>query len=97
MPRYGCRNMYRLTGEPGWVRFGYSPGWPGRSSTGLGPCAEYLFSDNWPFAWDPGREALGRGQAFQGKDELSLLKAREEFLSRQLEEVKKRIEELEQE
>ena len=36
------RNMYRLTGLPGWMRFGYSPGWTGRSPTGLPPTAQYL-------------------------------------------------------
>ena len=29
--------MYNLTGLPGWVRFGFSPGWGG-----LPPCAQYL-------------------------------------------------------
>ena len=36
------RNMYRLTGLPGWMRFGYSPGWVGRDPTGLPPTAQYL-------------------------------------------------------
>ena len=34
--------MYYLTGVPGWMRFGYSPGWVGRSPTGLPPTAQYL-------------------------------------------------------
>jgi len=34
--------MYRLTGLPGWIRFGYSPGWTGRSPIGLPPTAQYL-------------------------------------------------------
>ena len=42
------RNMYYATGLPGWMRFGYSPGWVGRSPSGLGPCAEYLMSGQWP-------------------------------------------------
>ncbi len=42
------RNMYYMTGLPGWMRFGYSPGWVGRSPSGLGPCAEYLMSGRWP-------------------------------------------------
>ena len=42
------RNMYYMTGLPGWMRFGYSPGWVGRSASGLGPCAEYLTSGQWP-------------------------------------------------
>jgi len=36
------RNMYYFTGMPGWMRFGYSPGWVGRSPTGLPPTAQYL-------------------------------------------------------
>ena len=42
------RNMYYLTGLPGWMRFGYSPGWVGRSPSGLGPCAQFLMSGQWP-------------------------------------------------
>jgi len=42
------RNMYHMTGLPGWMRFGYSPGWAGRSASGLGPGAEYLMMGQWP-------------------------------------------------
>ena len=42
------RNMYYATGLPGWMRFGYSPGWVGRSASGLGPGAEYLMTGQWP-------------------------------------------------
>ena len=48
MGGYGHRNMYYLTGLPGWMRFGFSPGWIGRSPTGLGPAASYLMSGQWP-------------------------------------------------
>lgn len=34
--------MYYLTGMPGWIRFGFSPGWLGRSPTGLPPTAQWL-------------------------------------------------------
>jgi hypothetical protein len=34
--------MYYLTGLPGWMRFGFSPGWVGRSPTGLPPTAQWL-------------------------------------------------------
>ena len=40
--------MYQLTGLPGWMRFGFSPGWQGRSPTGLGPGATYLMTGQWP-------------------------------------------------
>jgi hypothetical protein len=42
------RYMYYATGLPGWMRFGYSPGWIGRSPTGLGPAAQYLQYGTWP-------------------------------------------------
>lgn len=45
---YGNRYMYYLTGLPGWMRFGFSPGWLGRSPTGLGPAASYLMTGQWP-------------------------------------------------
>jgi len=41
---YRWRRMYYLTGLPGWMRFGYSPGWVGRSPTGLPPTAEWIIS-----------------------------------------------------
>jgi hypothetical protein len=36
------RNMFYLTGLPGWIRFGFSPGWLGRTPTGLPPTAQWL-------------------------------------------------------
>lgn len=42
------RWMYKMTGLPGWMRFGFSPGWIGRSRTGLGPCASYIMTGQWP-------------------------------------------------
>lgn len=40
--------MFYLTGLPGWMRFGFSPGWLGRSPTGLGPTASFLLTGMWP-------------------------------------------------
>jgi len=48
MGGYGNRYMYYLTGLPGWMRFGFSPGWIGRSPTGLGPAASYMMTGQWP-------------------------------------------------
>jgi len=45
---HGNRYMYYLTGLPGWMRVGFSPGWRGRSSTGLGPAASFLATGQWP-------------------------------------------------
>jgi hypothetical protein len=42
------RNMFYLTGLPGWMRFGFSPGWVGRSPTGMGPGASFLMTGQWP-------------------------------------------------
>jgi len=39
---YRHRYMYYMTGMPGWIRFGFSPGWLGRSPTGLPPTAQWL-------------------------------------------------------
>lgn len=57
------RWMYQLTGLPGWMRFGFSPGWVGRSPTGLGPAAQYLMYGSWPtpqmnYAWQQGQIPL---------------------------------------
>lgn len=59
----GYRWMYQLTGLPGWMRFGFSPGWIGRSPTGLGPCASFLMSGQWPTPQAQGYwSALKQGQ-----------------------------------
>lgn len=81
------RRMLELTGLPGWMRFGYSPGWEGRSPSGLGPCAKYLQTGRWPTpamnaAWDKGFLLPGfptpydpwGAAALNPEQELSLLK-----------------------
>ena len=67
------RRMYYATGLPGWMRFGFSPGWAGRSPTGLGLCASYFMTGQWPTpqaqalpSWEGpgvGRQAVQSGQA----------------------------------
>jgi len=64
--------MYYATGLLGWMRFGYSPGWAGRSSTGLGPCASYFMTGQWPTK----------------EQELAWLKSQADILSQQLEQLK---------
>jgi hypothetical protein len=97
------RWMYYATGLPGWMRFGYSPGWVGRSPTGLGPCATYLSTGQWPMPQTPypmggGWPSTGFPPAPYGPaDELSMLKNQAEFLRSQLEAIGKRLEELEKE
>ena len=93
------RWLYHATGLPGWMRFGYSPGWAGRSATGLGPCAEYLRAGKWPTSkmgggfWD--RQWAGAASA--PEMELRVLRAQSEAMKDQLDAISTRIEELESE
>ncbi len=87
----GCRNMYYLTGQPGWMRLGYSPGWVGRSRSGLGPCAEYFLTGRWPGGVSPFASAQA---PFGASGELEVLKAQAERLEQTLSQIKRRIEEL---
>lgn len=36
------RNMFRLTGQPGWMRFGCSPGYGGQGRMGFGRCRQFM-------------------------------------------------------
>ena len=111
MGGYGHRNMYYMTGLPGWMRFGYSPGWIGRSATGLGPAAQFLTTGQWPTPqmqtyWDS-RQATTGQPSFYGQfnpllagqaapeQELALLKNQAQALESQLNQVRDRIAELE--
>jgi len=92
------RNMYYATGMPGWMRFGYSPGWAGRSPGGLGPCAQFLMTGQWPdprmaAAWQgmPGAQAPQPGPAQQ----LAFLQAQADMLEQQLEAVRQQLADLE--
>ena len=82
------RNMYYLTGQPGWMRFGFSPGWIGRSPTGLGPCAQYLLAGRWP---------VGAGVQQAAPWGIDALRAQAEALRQQLTLIEERIRQLEQE
>ena len=96
----GNRYMYYATGQPGWMRFGYSPGWVGRSATGLGPCAEYITTGKWPTpqmqaAWEsgvvpPAGVATGAPQ-ITPEEELDMLKNQARILKQQLDQIEKRI------
>ncbi|MGQ9631280.1 MAG: hypothetical protein ACUVXI_13370 [bacterium] len=113
MGGYGHRNMYYLTGLPGWMRFGYSPGWVGRSASGLGPAAEYFLTGRWPTpqmaaAWGSGQVpqmgmypqtgmAPGVPPQMPREQELQMLKNQADYLSQQLSQIRERIEELEKE
>jgi len=84
------RNMYYLTGQPGWMRLGYSPGWVGRSPSGLGPCAQFFMSGQWP---SPQAQASWPGADQQPR--LEFLKNQAGVLEQQLAAIKSQIETLE--
>ena len=97
---HGWRNMFYLTGMPGWMRFGYSPGWGGMppgaqylQATGqLGQFASWLGATGYPTA--PGVWPY-YGVPASREQELQNLKAQKEALERQLDLLAKRLEELE--
>jgi len=100
------RWMFYLTGLPGWMRFGFSPGWIGRSPTGLGPAAQYLMYGIWPtpqmnYWWQMMGGVNPTGTPYASPftpptEDINTLKAQAEILEDQLEEIKRRIEELEE-
>jgi hypothetical protein len=87
------------------MRFGYSPGWAGRSASGLGPCAEYLTTGQWPTAamaaaaqgqgWGAGMAGGGFGQGQpQVVPDVAFLEAQAGLLEQQLEALRQQIAEL---
>ncbi|NSW56980.1 MAG: hypothetical protein HPY44_13295 [Armatimonadetes bacterium] len=50
------RNMYYATGLPGWLRFGYSPGWGG-----MPPCAPYFMGQSAAQSWPVQMPMAGLG------------------------------------
>ena len=105
------RRMYYATGLPGWMRFGYSPGWVDRSPTGLGPCASYMMTGAWPTPqaeayWQSmqtgqapypyyGAPGMGFAGGFSPEQELDMLKGQAKMLNQEIEQINKRISELE--
>jgi len=94
------RHMFYLTGLPGWMRFGYSPGWGG-----LPPGAAYLMQTGqygdfaswissqapWPRPWGWGPWGWAPPSR---EEELRLLEAQARALEAQLKAIKERLEEL---
>jgi hypothetical protein len=96
------RWMYYATGLPGWMRLGYSPGWVGRSPTGLGPCATYFTTGQWPMpaaapAWGEWPWMGFQPPVVAPEDELTALKSQAQWLKSQLDAISERVEELEKE
>jgi hypothetical protein len=82
------RYLYYATGVPGWMRFGYSPGWGG-----LPPGAQYLMTGTWPSAY-PMPVGMPVMPAMSAQQEISILESHAAMLEQQLEQIKKRINEL---
>ncbi|HIE22938.1 MAG TPA: hypothetical protein EYP68_01755 [Candidatus Korarchaeota archaeon] len=102
---YRWRRMYYATGLPGWVRFGYSPGWLGRSPGGLPPIFQYgivppiapttplpypqVPTPTSPTAMVPPMAPMSK------EDQIRLLKQQRDMLKKQLEDLERRLAELE--
>ncbi len=84
--------MYYLTGLPGWMRFGYSRGWIGRSPTGMPPGAQYLAQTGQMPQF--GSWIQQQAPAMPKEQEISMLESQAKMLGDQLEQIKKRLEEL---
>ena len=97
---YRYRWMFYLTGLPGWLRFGFSPGWIGRSPTGLPPTAQWILQSGllpqymqWiqtvsPAATYPIVPQMSKEQ------ERQILEQQVKALESQLEALRKRLEEM---
>lgn len=99
------RNMFYMTGQPGWLRLGYSPGWGG-----LPPGAQYMAQSGQVPAFQAWLGGQGPVQPWWGapagpwqtagpsrEQELAWLTAQAEGLEAQLGEIRRRVEDLSQE
>lgn len=95
---YRHRRMYYATGMPGWLRFGYSPGWLGRSpaaqwivsSGALPQYQEYLGMPSFPTTapWTLGTASLTKEQ------EREMLEHQARNIELQIANVKRRLDEV---
>lgn len=86
------RNMYYMTGLPGWI---------GRSPTGMPPGAQYLMQTgqmpqfaSWMQQQAPAAGAPTGMPVMPKEQEISMLESQAQMLGDQLEQIKKRLEEL---
>ncbi|RLI06087.1 hypothetical protein DRO26_00140 [Candidatus Bathyarchaeota archaeon] len=95
---YRWRRMYYLTGLPGWIRFGYSPGWIGRSASGLPPTAEWLISTgsipSYTGQVSPNISPVTPTPILTKEQEKLMLEQQAKTIESELEAIKKRLEEL---
>jgi len=99
---YRWRRMYYATGLPGWVRFGYSPGWLGRSPGGLPPIFQYgqvpLTTPTippYPQLAPVPPTPMPSMVPMSKEDQIRSLKQQRDMLKRQLEDLERRLAELE--
>ncbi len=111
---YRWRRMYYATGLPGWVRFGYSPGWLGRSPGGLPPIFQYGIvppvAPTTPLPYQqvpapvppmttpapvPPTTTMPPTVAMSKEDQIRYLKQQRDILKKQLEDLDRRLAELE--
>ncbi|MFO8034673.1 MAG: hypothetical protein R6U88_05895 [Candidatus Bipolaricaulota bacterium] len=99
------RNMFYMTGQPGWMRFGYSPGWGGMppgaqylAQTGQLPAFQAWMGRQAPTApWSGTAPAPWAAPQASREDEMAWLTAQAESLEAQLAEIKRRVDELSRE
>ena len=95
---YRHRYMYYLTGLPGWMRFGFSPGWLGRSPTGLPPTAQWLLQSGLLPQYmqylqtQPMPSLAPSIPAYDKEQEKQMLEQQIKALEAQLEALRKRLE-----
>ena len=86
------RNMYYATALPGWMRSGYRPGWAGRSAGGMGPCAQYLMTGQWPAP----AAAIPPATYDDRAQRLAMLQAQATVLEQQLQAIHQELADIEQ-
>jgi len=100
------RWMQKATGLPGWMRFGFSPGWLDRSPSGLPPTAQWIMQSGLLPQFmsflqstqpDMTPQVPFQPGSFSADQEKQILPQQLEFLENQIEAIRKRITELEQE
>lgn len=101
---YRHRYMYYMTGLPGWMRFGFSPGWLGRSPTGLPPTAQWIMQSGLLPQYlsylqttsptVPSTTGIPTAPTLTKEQEKQMLEQQIKILEAQLNAIKKRLEEL---
>lgn len=101
----GYRYMYYMTGLPGWMRFGYSPGWGGMPpmaqylmQTGQMPQAMSWFQQQMPMGPQMPITPMGlQPMQIPPEQEKQMLQDQIKMLGEQLKQIKDRLKEIEKE